>query len=300
MALAVTVQDLGQNAINALALGSLYALFALGIALIFGIMRLINFAHGELIMASAFALVLLADLPTPVKLVVALAVPAAIALALDRIAFLPVRGSDPATMLVVSFTVSVLLQNLANVVLGTTPRSTEVLGALSDAFTVIGLRVAALDIVTIAVTLVLLGALSVFLTRTSAGIWMRAAADDFEMSRLLGVRSNVVIALAFVLSGLLAGAAAVLLVAQTGSVTPTIGVSAVLFAFVATVVGGMGSLVGAVIGGFVLGVLSATLQAVLPVELRAFRDAFVFAAVFVVLFIRPNGLLVPAGQVARV
>jgi branched-chain amino acid transport system permease protein len=128
---------------------------------------------------------------------------------------------------------------------------------------------------------------------------MRAAAEDFQAARVLGVRANTVIATAFGLSGLLAAVAAVLLVVQTGTVTPTVGVNAVLFAFIATVIGGMGSLLGAVLGGFSIGVLTVVLQASLPLALRPYRDAFVFAVVLIVLVARPSGLIKTASVAAR-
>ena len=128
---------------------------------------------------------------------------------------------------------------------------------------------------------------------------MRAAAEDLPMARVLGIRANTVVASAFALSGLLAAAAAILLTAQTGSVSPTIGLSIVLFAFIATIVGGMGSLPGAVLGGFLIGALTVALQASLPLDLRPYRDAFVFGAVLVVLVVRPQGLLPPRTGLAR-
>ena len=148
--------------------------------------------------------------------------------------------------------------------------------------------------------MVLLISFGLFLKKTRLGVQMRAAAEDFPMARLLGVRANTVIAAAFALSGLLAGVAAILLVAQTGTLTPTMGVTPVLVAFVATIIGGLGSLGGAVIGGFALGTLTVTLQAELPLALRAYRDAFVFGGVIAILVFRPNGLLGAKSRVQRV
>ena len=241
----VTLELAIQHAVDAISLGSLYALFALGIALIFGIMRLVNFAHGELVMAGAFAVVLipladaLAD-PTRARGLVALA------LALDRIAFRPVRQASPATLLITSFALSFLLQNLAALIWGSTPRSTGFASGLGDSFEIGSVSIQKLDVVVVGVTLGLLVALGLFMRRTTIGTQMRAAAEDFRMARVLGIRADTVIAVAFALSGLLAGAAAILLTAQTGSVSPTIGVNVILIAFIATVVGGMGSLPGAV------------------------------------------------------
>ncbi len=294
------MDTLVQDVVDALSFGSLYALLALGIALIFGVMQLINFAHGELIMVGGYALIWFAGAPLPVLVAGAVIVAVALALGMERIAFRPVRGADPATLLVTSFAVSYLLQNLAMVAFGSLPKSTNVSTALSKTVNIGSIAISRLSIAVIVATLVLLVALALFLTRTRTGTQMRAAAEDFRMARLLGVRANRVIAIAFALSGMLAGIAAVVLVAQTGTVTPTMGVSAALFAFIATILGGMGSLQGAVLGGFILGALTVLLQAVLPLELRPYRDAFTFAAVIAMLVIRPQGLIVARSRVTRV
>src|SRR6266511_2640807 len=294
----VTTELVIQDAIDAVSLGSLYALFALGIAVIFGVMRLINFAHGELIMAGAYALVLI-PLPLPLLIPVTVSIVVALALAMERIAFRPVREASPATLLITSFALSFLLQNVAALTWGSLPRTTDFASGLSSSFTIGSIAIQKLDVVIVAVTLALLAAVNFFLQRTMLGTQMRAAAEDFSMARVLGIRANTVIAAAFALSGLLAAAAAILLTAQTGTVSPTIGVNIVLFAFVATIVGGMGSLPGAVLGGFLIGALTVALQAALPLDLRPYRDAFVFAAVLAVLVVRPQGLLPARATLAR-
>jgi branched-chain amino acid transport system permease protein len=294
------VTDLLQHLIDIITLGSLYALLGLGIALIFGVMRLINFAYGELIMVSAYAPVLLLDTPWPIVVAVALVVPVIFALAMERIAFRPIRGATEATMLITSFALSYLLQNLALLLFGATPRSTGLLADLTESVTFIGLTVPKLSIVTVVVTALLLAALSYFLARTPVGIQMRAAAEDFRMARILGVRANVVIATAFGISGLLCGVCAVLIVAQTGTVTPTVGLDAVLVAFIATILGGMGSPAGAVAGGYALAALTVALESTLPADLRPFRDAVAYTLVVAVLLYRPQGLITPPGAETRV
>jgi branched-subunit amino acid ABC-type transport system permease component len=292
----VTLELVIQYVVDGISLGSLYALYALGIALIFGIMRLVNFAHGELVMAGSFAIVLL-PLPDLLLIPVTLVLVVVLALAMERIAFRPVRSASPATLLVTSFALSFLLQNLAGLIWGSTPRSTGFAAGLGESFTIGSVSIQKLDVVVVGVTLALLAGVGAFLRRTAIGTQMRAAAEDFRMARVLGIRADRVISVAFALSGLLAGVAAILLTAQTGSVSPTIGVNVVLFAFIATVLGGMGSLPGAVVGGFSIGALTVALQATLPIELRPYRDAFVFAAVLAALVVRPQGL-VPSRSVA--
>jgi branched-chain amino acid transport system permease protein len=295
---AVTKELVIQDVIDAIAFGSLYALFALGIALIFGVMRLVNFAHGELIMAGAYAVVLI-GLPSPALVLLALLIAIGLALAMERLAFRPLRGSSPATLLVASFALSYLLQNVAALKWGSLPRTTDFASSLSSSFTIGSVVVDKLDLVITGVTLVLLVALNVFLNRTSLGTQIRASAEDFRMARSIGIRANTVIATAFALSGVLAAVASTLLVAQTGTVTPTVGVSPVLIAFIATIVGGLGSLSGAVLGGYAIGALTVALQASLPLGLRSYRDAFVFGAVLLMLVVRPQGLLPPSWTVAR-
>jgi branched-chain amino acid transport system permease protein len=289
-----------QNAINALSYGSIYALFALGIALIFGIMQLINFAHGELIMVGAYSVVLLGSAPWPLLLLATVFVVVVFALVMERVAFRPVRGAKPSTLLITSFALSYLLQNVATVVFGALPKSTSFATSLSASLSIGRITVAKYDVLTVVVTLGLLVLLGAFLSRTRVGVEMRAAAEDFRMARVLGVKANVVIAVAFAISGVLAAAASVLLVIQTGSVTPTMGSTPVLVAFVATVLGGIGSLRGAVLGGYLLGFVTVALQAYLPLELRYYRDAFAYGAVIAMLLIRPQGLIVSKTVITRV
>ena len=293
-------QFIVQNLINALSLGSFYALIALGMAVIFGIMRLVNFAHGELLMASGYGLVLLAGPPWPILLVGAIAIVVVCALAMERAAFRPVREASPATLLVTSFAVSFLLQNSAMLIFGPLPMTTNVSNALIQSWQIGFVSVEKRDVLTIVLTFTLLTLLGIFLARTRLGVEMRAAAEDFGMARLLGVRANRVIAASFAIGGVLAGVAGFLLVAQTGTVTPTMGLGPVLIGFVAIVLGGMGSLPGAVLGGFLLGIITVTLQAYLPLQLSFYRDAFVYGSVIAVILVRPQGLIVPRTAKTRV
>jgi branched-chain amino acid transport system permease protein len=289
-----------QHVIDAITYGSQFALYALGIALIFGIMGLINFAHGELIMVGAYMIVLIGRPGWPIVLIATLAVTVVFALGMERIAFRPLRGASPPTLLIASFAVSYGLQNLAILIEGSAPKGTHLSAWLSESYQIGSISVPKLDIVTVAVTIVLLAGLGLFLKRTRMGVQMRASAEDFRMARILGVKANTVISTAFGISGLLAGVGAYLLVAQTGEVSPDVGSNPLLFAFVATVLGGIGSLRGAVVGGYVLGAIFVGLQSYLPLELRSYRDAFAFAAVIAMLLVRPQGLFVSRATMSRV
>lgn len=285
------MQPTAQAAIDALSLGAIYALIALGIALIFSIMGLMNFAYGELIMVGAYALFLVHSSGELVGILATVGVCVAAALLLDLVAFRPVRRASPMTMLITSFAVSYLLQNLATLTFGARNKAVTVLPFLDRFIALAGLRIPLAEIVTVVVTVVALGAVAALLRFTSIGIEMRAAAEDFSTARTLGVRANRVFAAAFAVSGVLAAAVATLLVAQTGVLFPTMGVQPALVGFVAAVVGGLGSLVGAVAGGVLLGVVAVVLQVVLPYDWRPYRDAFTFAVVILVLLFRPQGII---------
>jgi branched-chain amino acid transport system permease protein len=294
------VTEFLQALVDGVNLGSLYALLALGIALVFGVMGLVNFAHGELLMVSGYTFYVLGGPPLLVAVAIVLTVATATAVGMERVAFRPLRHQDPTTLLVCAFAVSYLLQSIATFAFGSRPKSINVVGSFNDSVGVAGLQVSKLEIVTFVVTAALLAGLAVFLRRTSAGVQMRAAAEDFPMASLLGVRGNRVIALAFGISGVFAGVAALLYLGQTGSLTPSVGLAPVLVAFVASVMGGMGTLYGAAVGGMLLGLLSVLLQTYLPEDLQPYRDAFVFTAVIAILLVRPNGLIAPRSLTARV
>jgi branched-chain amino acid transport system permease protein len=299
-----------QNLIDALSLGSIYALAALGIGLIFGILRLINFAHGDFITFGAYALIVpsTADVATvlvggwswelliPTICIVVIA----IALVSDFFVFRPLRGASAPTLMAASFALSYIIQNAILVIYGARPKSIDLWSNLGEQVNLGPVSIPRLNLVTIGVTLALMAALTLFLRATSLGVQMRAAAEDFKMARYLGVRANFVIGLAFAISGILAAAASLLFVSQTGALSQTMGQPIALFAFIATVVGGMGSLLGAVVGGFAIGLIVVMLQAYLPPDLRVFRDAFAFGFVILVLVARPSGLIRARGVIERV
>jgi branched-chain amino acid transport system permease protein len=289
-----------QTLVDALSVGGLYALTAIGIGLIFGVMRLINFAHGELITATGYTLLALFGLPLPVMLLGGLLIAVLLALATERVAFRPLRGVDPATLLISSFAVSFFLQKTLILFVDSRPKGIDFLPELGRQIEIGGIRLQSLQLVIIVVSAVLLVGLTWFLRATRFGLQMRAAAEDFRMARVLGVRANRVIAAAFAVSGVLAAAVSFFVVAQTGIVQPRMGLQLVIIAFVGTVIGGLGSLPGAAIGGFLVGVMTILLQAFLPPDLRVFREAFVFVAVVLVLLFRPQGLFPARGLKERI
>lgn len=299
-----------QNCVDALSLGSLYALAALGIGLLFGMLRLINFAHGDFITIGAFGLIVpsrndmaimaIGSLPVVLLVPAACAIVVIAALLSDRLVFRPLRTASAPTLMVASFSVGYIIQNTILVTYGARPKTIDLWSSLGEQLHFGAVRVPRLEVVTIGVTLVLLAALTAFLKRTRYGVQIRAAAEDFLMARYLGVRANLAIGVAFALSGILAAIVSLLFVSETGTLTNVMGVPLMLYAFIATVVGGMGSLVGAVVGGYTVGFLGVMLQAYLPDGLRSFRDAFVFATVIFVLLLRPAGIIPTKALVQRV
>ena len=295
---------------DALALGGIYAIAALGIALIFGVMKLVNFAHGQFIACAVFALIIpstdavavmgLGRLPALILIPVVLAVGALLALAAEALVFRPLRNASPVALMVGSFALGVALQNLLLVLDGGRPKAVSLWADLGAPVSLGPAQVPLLQLIVIAAVGAILLTLALMLKHTRIGLEMRAAAEDFGMARLLGVRANRVISGAFALSGALAAVVALVLVAQTGVADVRMGGQIMLVAFIATVVGGMGSLTGAVAAGLALGAASALLQAGLPPEARPFRDAFLYALVIFVLLFRPQGLFASAGAKPRV
>jgi branched-chain amino acid transport system permease protein len=263
-------------------------------------MHLVNFAYGELVMIGGYTILVTAFLPWPFIVMIVLLVVALGALLMERVAFRPVRRASPTTLLVTSFAVSIFLQSLAAIGWGRRAKGVDFAGSLAKPVVIGGNRIALVDVISIGVAVVVAISFAYFLRRTWAGIAMRGAAEDFIMARLLGVSANMVIAAAFVLSGLLAGISALLLVASTGTVSPTMGLQSVLIGFVATVIGGIGSLVGAALGGFLLGVVTSALQIALPDSARGYRDAFVFGVVILILLARPGGIIATGALEERV
>lgn len=283
--------------ISAASLGSIYALMALGLALVFGILRLINFAYGEFIMVGGYVMWRLQRLgfgiPWGLEALLAVVVVILIALVLERVAFRPVRASHgpPINLLLTSFACSSVLQSLVMVLISPRSKGIQYPPLVSAQLTLGPVRIAVFDIMAMIVGGISLIGLTLLLRRTLLGISLRAAADDFTMTRLLGVRANRVIAAAFAISGGLAGISSVLYLARIGLVKPDIGLGPVITAFFASVVGGIESLAGAVVGGFILGFLTVGLQAILPISLLEYRSAFTFLIVIIVLLVRPQGLV---------
>jgi branched-chain amino acid transport system permease protein len=287
------VDDVIQELIHVVALGGTYALLALGLAMVWSVLGLINFAHGEIMTCAGYAVYysLVAGLPFGLAAVLGLATGALVALAMERIAFRPLRGASVTSLMLASFALGAILQVLFQNLISGRGLPIPIPDGLSGTIDLGSVEVGVIQLIAIVTTIVSLGLLSLFLSRTMTGISMRAASENFPVTQLMGIRANKVIASAFAISGLLAGIAAVLWVAERGSVDPLMGLVPVVTAFVAIVLGGLNSLTGAVVGGFLLGAIEVGLESHLPDEALPYRGALTLLIVIAVLLARPNGLM---------
>ncbi len=287
-----------QQGINALALGSTFALLALGLAMVFSILGLINFAHGELVTIGGYTMWALLGHGVPWGAVIPLTLIACglAAVAMERIAFRPLRGANLVTLLVTSFAVSVLIQVVFQVFIDTAPKGIVLPGWVNTAVHVGSTSISLIKLLTAATTLAALAVLTLFMRHSLLGIQMRAAAEDFGAVRLMGVRANLVVGSAFALSGVLAGLAALFFYGRVAAVSPGDGTPLVISAFIAVILGGAGNLAGAVVGGFALGIATEVLEANLHGNIAQFSDALALAIVVGILLLRPHGLVARAQE----
>lgn len=289
----MAIETLIQQLVNALSLGSIYALFALGLAMVYSTLGILNFAYGELITVVGYTMVFSTQtgLPFIVAAILGIVVAGAASVAMQAVVFRPLRGASFVTLLFASFALSQVLQGLFRQVISPRSKGIPTPEIFSEFIAIGGIRIGLLSLITLAVALAAMAVLVVFMRSSRSGLQMRASAQDLLTARLLGVRTDRVIPLAFLVSGLLAGVGGVLWIARTTSVNPGTGFTPILVAFVAIVLGGLGSIPGAVIGAFVFGALEVLLQAYLPSSVVPFQFAIALVAVAIVLYARPQGLL---------
>lgn len=299
----MNIQILTEFAINTLSMGSLYALIALGLVFVFGICQLINFAYGEFITVAAYVLYFLgafSDLPWPLVFLVAIFAGVAVGFLSELIAFRPFRGRTLEALLVTSFAISVILQRLFQLGISPRSRAVPVPAFFNTNIELFGVVTPLRNILIISSTAVLLVGLLLIMQKTTLGVAMRGASENFTTARLMGVPANMVISVAFIISGFLAGVVAIFWTARTGSVEPMMGAGPLLIGFIAVVIGGMHSLAGAVAGGFVYALIANVLSLMLPTTLLSFRDAFMFIIVIAFLLFKPEGLIRGSYQEERV
>ncbi|HVW17285.1 MAG TPA: branched-chain amino acid ABC transporter permease [Solirubrobacteraceae bacterium] len=291
-----------QTLADGLSLGAIYALMAVGIGLVFGVLRLVNFAYGQLVMAGAFALAMASQWGWPVwaGIVLCFAVVLVLSVLMERLVFRPLRGHAPAVMLVATFAVAFLLESIALLWFGSLGKTAASLATLNQPWTILGVEIRRIAIVAILVAAAALVGLRLLIDRTSIGLHMRAASMDFSTARMLGVRANRVIFFAVLLSGVLAAIVAVMLTVQTPLVTPDFALNDTIVVLAGVVVGGLNRIVPATLGGFLIGFVSGLLGGALPTDQSQYLPTFVFAAVILVLLVRPRGLFDLSRTVERV
>ena len=290
-----------QQIINAVSLGSLYALVAVGLSIVFGVLKLTNFAHGDVMMVGAFTTVILgvAGMPFALAMLCGIVAAALAGFVIERIAYRPIRNAPDVTRLLTSLAVTYILENLGILAFTSSPRNFPLPDLLNGSWQLAdgAITFTNINILTIALSFLSLLGLGWFITRTTVGLGMRAAAEDMSAAHLVGLDVNCVIVIAFVVASAYAGLAGVLWAAQAGVVQPQMGFTPLLKAFVAAIIGGFGSISGALVGGYMLGALGIFIVAFLPDAVTPYRDAIVFSLLIAFLLFRPGGLLQPNREI---
>jgi len=282
--------EFSEQLINGLALGSVYALLALGYTMVYGIIKLINFAHGEIYMIGAFSGYFAANtlgLSLVPTLIVAMVISAIVGIIIEKVAYKPLRKSPRITLLITAIGVSLLLQNVMGLVVGANPKAFPEL-IENKVISLGGVQINNKTILIFGVSAVLVLLLQFIVYKTKVGKAMRAASFDTEASQLMGINVDNTISLTFAIGSALAGIAGVLVAITYPSITPYMGTMPGLKAFVAAVLGGIGSIPGALIGGFLMGIIETLTKAYIS---TSFSDAIAFSVLIIILLIKPSGLL---------
>lgn len=281
-----------EQMINGLILGSMYSLVAIGFTMIYSILRLINFAHGDILMIGSFVTLGLVTLglPWPVLAVLVLVAGALIGIGVERVAFRPIREAPQVTGFIASLALSVLLQNLGVMLFTAQPRNFFFPEYLQKIIALGEMSIRVLDLVIVSSSIFLIAVLLVVVKKTRLGIAIRATAENLQVSRLMGIRVNKIIMYTFAIGSGLAAYAGMLWGGKFGQINPLMGFVPGLKAFVAAVIGGVGSLLGGVIGGYILGFGEVLFVGLLPSEASGYRDAFVFGLLIIILLVLPQGL----------
>jgi len=278
---------------NALSLGSLYALIAIGYTMVYGILRLINFAHGDVFMLGgyvAFYAVTLFFMPWWVGFIVALGLTGIFGIGLERAAYRPLRQSPKISIMISAIGASFLLQNLATVIFGGRPKGFPVPAIFDKVVTFGSVSVVSVSLFIPVLTVVLLAILLIIVHRTKTGMAMRAVSTDLSAARLMAIDVNKIVSFTFGTGSVLAAIGGVMWSLKYPQLNPTMGMIPGLKCFIAAVIGGIGNITGAVLGGLLLGFIEIMVIAVLP-TLTGYRDAFAFVLLIIVLLVKPSGLL---------
>ena len=271
-----------------ISVGGQYALIAIGYTMVYGILRLINFAHGDIFMVAGLIMVYAVTvMPIYAAIPVMIAATVLLGFLVERAAYKPLRSAPRMSIMISAIGVSYLLQNMALYVTGGLSQQYPQIPWISDSVSVLGATTKRVTLITPVLTIVLVVALVLLIKKTKIGMAMRAASRDFETSQLMGIKINSVISMTFIIGTFLAAIGSLLFFTNYTGVTPTVGAMPGLKAFVAAVFGGIGSIPGAVIGAFIIGICENIIKGL---GWTNFSDAFTFALLIVILFVKPPGL----------
>ncbi len=274
--------------LTGISVGGQYALIAIGYTMVYGILRLINFAHGDIFTAAGFFMVYLAAaLPLPVSIPLMIVLTVLLGFTVERVAYKPLRTAPRMSVMISAIGASYLLQNLMWYLTSGLAKQYPALPFISDSIQVFGASTKVVTVITPVITIALVVALVMLINHTKTGMAMRAVSRDFETAKLMGVKINRVISMTFVIGSFLAAIGSMLYFSNYATVTPTIGAMPGLKAFVAAVFGGIGSIPGAVIGAFLIGICESLIK---MIGLTEFSDAFTFALLIMILIFKPCGL----------
>lgn len=282
-----------QHLANGISLGSLYALIAIGYTMVYGILRLINFAHGDIFMLGAYLTyyaIVFTSMPWYVAFILAAAITGIIGFLLEKIAYKPLRDAQRITVLISAIGASFFLQNFATVVFGGRPKAFPIPSILNKILTKGGVSI---NIVTFIIPIIAVGlliALTYIINKTKTGMAMRALSKDYDTARLMGIDVNKIISFTFFVGSFLAAVGGIMWGIKYPQLMPLMGSMPGIKCFIAAVIGGIGNIGGAVLGGFILGLGEIMLVAFLP-SLTGYRDAFAFVLLIIILLVKPTGLL---------
>ncbi|PLY07540.1 MAG: branched-chain amino acid ABC transporter permease [Arcobacter sp.] len=282
-----------QQMVNGFSLGSMYALIAIGYTMVYGVLRLINFAHGDIMMVGAFlayTFMAVFDLPFPITVLLAVTLSALFGMFMDKIAYKPLREAPKISLLITAIGISFFLENAFTLFAGGVPRAFPVPEYMENIFSVAGVTFSTSSIAVPLVTLILLLGILYVLYKTKYGMAIRALSFDIKTVNLMGVDANMIISLVFGLGSGLAAVGGIFWAINYPSVEPMMGVLVGLKAFAAAVVGGIGSVTGAVLGGFIIGFTEVVVIAFFP-EMGGYKDAFAFIFLILVLLLKPTGIM---------
>ena len=282
-----------QQFVNALSLGSLYALIAIGYTMVYGILRLINFAHGDVFMIGGYLAFYAATafmMPWWVAVIAAIGMTTLFGMGLERVAYRPLRDSPRISIMISAIGASFLIENLAIVLFDARPKAFPVPDFFASTFVLGDVHISMVSIIIPVVTAIILAALLWVIYRTKTGMAMRAVATDIDAARLMAIDVNRIISFTFAIGSALAAVGGIMWALKYPRLEPLMGIMPGLKCFIAAVIGGIGSIAGAVLGGLLLGIIEMMTIAFLP-QLTGYKDAFAFVLLIIVLLVKPTGLL---------